>query len=45
MVAQEEVLAKVVWEISVRDKQNISLLTVPLCPLGNQTKVEKWLAV
>lgn len=28
-----------------RHEQNLSLLTVPLCPQGNQTEVQEWLAL
>lgn len=41
---EAQVLTTVTGEINVRHKQNLSLLTVPLYPLGSQAKVEKWLA-
>lgn len=39
---EEEVVTEVLWGSS---EQNLGLLTVPLCPRGNQTEVEDWLAL
>lgn len=39
---EEEVVTEVLWGSS---EQNLGLLTVPLCPQGNQTEVEDWLAL
>lgn len=41
MVAQEEVLPKVMWEMCQRHKQNLSLLTCPTLPSGKPDKSGK----